>query len=244
MHRKDIPAAWQVDPLPGGGADHPLDVILVPKHRLWSHSIAQRPCVALSFQCISSLTTRLPTSLRLPTNPTYRLAKNWLDLAKELLRLYPHDERIARTARYLVSLAQGQRCRGPLQDLPHFRSSRTDQEHTPSCIHRVGSLTVTVHNHCENMFSISCRSCWTSSPHGMSRSHCAGWWALRLSLQGELEHVRLECGRAQKPQGLRAKNGTAQAALATAGRNEIAETRIVVEPVVVVVTIQMRAIIR
>ena len=128
MCRKDIPKPWDVEAMAGSGPDHPLDVVLVPKHRLYSREVARRPLVVIPYACVKSCQTPMPTSLRAPHCPTAEQAKHWLELARELLHVYPSDERVIRTAQYLVHLARGQRARGPYPDLPWLQSARPDQE--------------------------------------------------------------------------------------------------------------------
>ena len=125
--RKDVPNTWRISELDGPGHEqHALDVVLVAKQHVWSTQ-ACRLVVAFPFYVLRGFATPSPTTLR-PPKPPGENAEVWLNLGMELCRVYPRDARVARTARYLLSLAQGERAQEPLPALPWFNCARGDQE--------------------------------------------------------------------------------------------------------------------
>lgn len=138
--RKDVPTTWRLSEADGGGhAQHPLDVVLVAKQHIWSSQVC-RLIVVFPFYVLRGLATPSPTTLR-PPNPPGANAEVWLSLGQELCKVYPRDARVARTARYLLSLARGERAQEPLPELPWFNMARGDQEfhgkHMRTCQHTV-----------------------------------------------------------------------------------------------------------
>ena len=127
MARKDVPSTWRLSEADGGAhAQHPLDVVLAAKQHIWSSQVC-RLIVVFPFYVFRGLATPAPTTLR-PPNPPGANAEVWLSLGQELCKVYPRDARVARTARYLLSLARGERAQEPLPALPWFNSARGDQE--------------------------------------------------------------------------------------------------------------------
>ena len=125
--RKDVPSTWQISEARGAGYEqHPLDVVLAAKQHTWSTQIC-RLVVVFPYHVLCGLATPSPTTLR-PPNPPGENAQVWLEMGIELCRVYPSDPRVARTARYLLSLSMGERAQEPLPPLPWFNSARGDQE--------------------------------------------------------------------------------------------------------------------
>ena len=105
---------------------HPLDTACVVKRWVTDTAPSQAPVVVIPFKRWERLESRIPRQLREPNAPKYPAL--WLELAEALLVKYPEDASAARSARYLLSLAKGERARGSLPDLMWHASQKNHGE--------------------------------------------------------------------------------------------------------------------